>query len=30
MMSTVALWVIAISVAWLAFRATLWFNDHPV
>jgi hypothetical protein len=28
-MSTVALWVIALSVAWLAFRLSLWLNDHP-
>ena len=29
-MSTLALWVIALSVAWLSFRLSLWLNDHPV
>jgi hypothetical protein len=29
-MSAIALWVIAASVAWLAFRLTLWLNDNPI
>lgn len=29
MMATIALWIIALSVAWLAFRVSLYLNDHP-
>jgi hypothetical protein len=29
-MSTVFLGIIAVSVAWLSFRISLWLNDNPI
>jgi hypothetical protein len=29
-MSTLFLGIIAVSIAWLAFRISLWLNDNPI
>lgn len=29
-LAVIALWIIALSVAWIAFRLSLWLNDNPI
>jgi hypothetical protein len=27
---TIAVWIIAAALVWIAFRITLWLNDNPI